>query len=187
MRGIKGRALPDLAECLEANLAAARLTSPDVRAVGICLNTRAWRRTPRAGCARSPRTGSAFPAPIRSPSESTRSSIFYVHHPPRAARSLPADPPVPHRPRDEDRGRRGDGDDQRGRCDRAGRGRSLSALRRNDRGHARRDRAGPPADRAGGKAGRPARRLARRGGAQRDRLRLVGSGGAATRAATSRR
>ena len=39
MRGIPGRALPDLAECLEANLAAARLTSPDVRAVGVCLNT----------------------------------------------------------------------------------------------------------------------------------------------------
>jgi uncharacterized NAD-dependent epimerase/dehydratase family protein len=39
MRGIAGRALPDLAECLEANLAAARLTSPDVQAVGICLNT----------------------------------------------------------------------------------------------------------------------------------------------------
>jgi uncharacterized NAD-dependent epimerase/dehydratase family protein len=39
MRGIKGRALPDLAECLDANLAAARLTSPDVQAVGICLNT----------------------------------------------------------------------------------------------------------------------------------------------------
>jgi D-glutamate N-acetyltransferase len=39
MRGIPGRALPDLKECLEANLAAARLTSPEVRAVGICLNT----------------------------------------------------------------------------------------------------------------------------------------------------
>lgn len=39
MRGIPGRALPDLAECLEANLAAARLTSPDVQAIGICLNT----------------------------------------------------------------------------------------------------------------------------------------------------
>jgi uncharacterized NAD-dependent epimerase/dehydratase family protein len=39
MRGIPGRALPDLAECFEANLAAARLTSPDVQAVGICLNT----------------------------------------------------------------------------------------------------------------------------------------------------
>lgn len=39
MRGVPGRALPDLAECLEANLAAARLTSPDVCAVAICLNT----------------------------------------------------------------------------------------------------------------------------------------------------
>jgi len=39
MRGIPGRTLPDLAECLEANLAAAQLTSAGVRAVGICLNT----------------------------------------------------------------------------------------------------------------------------------------------------
>jgi uncharacterized NAD-dependent epimerase/dehydratase family protein len=39
MRGIPGRALPDLAECLDRNLDAARLTSPEVRAVGICLNT----------------------------------------------------------------------------------------------------------------------------------------------------
>jgi uncharacterized NAD-dependent epimerase/dehydratase family protein len=39
MRGVPGRALPGLAECLEANLAAARLTSPDVQAIGICLNT----------------------------------------------------------------------------------------------------------------------------------------------------
>lgn len=39
MRGIPGRALPDLAECLAANLQVARLTSPDVRAVGVCLNT----------------------------------------------------------------------------------------------------------------------------------------------------
>jgi len=39
MRGIPGRALPDLSECLEANLAAARLTSPDVQAIGLCLNT----------------------------------------------------------------------------------------------------------------------------------------------------
>jgi uncharacterized NAD-dependent epimerase/dehydratase family protein len=39
MRGIPGRPLPDLGECLEANLAAARLTSPDVEAVGVCLNT----------------------------------------------------------------------------------------------------------------------------------------------------
>jgi uncharacterized NAD-dependent epimerase/dehydratase family protein len=39
MRGLPGRALPDLAECLDRNLEVARLTSPAVRAVGICLNT----------------------------------------------------------------------------------------------------------------------------------------------------
>ena len=39
MRGIPGRALPGLAECLEANLQVARLTSQHVRAVGVCLNT----------------------------------------------------------------------------------------------------------------------------------------------------
>ena len=41
MRGIPGRALPNLAECLEMNLQVARLTSPQVRAVGVCLNTSA--------------------------------------------------------------------------------------------------------------------------------------------------
>jgi uncharacterized NAD-dependent epimerase/dehydratase family protein len=39
MRGIPGRALPDLAECLDRNLEAARLTSPAVYAAGVCLNT----------------------------------------------------------------------------------------------------------------------------------------------------
>ncbi len=39
MRGIPGRPLPDLGECLDRNLEAARLTSPDVRTAGICLNT----------------------------------------------------------------------------------------------------------------------------------------------------
>jgi len=39
MRMIPGRSLPGLAECLERNLQVARLTSPDVRAVGVCLNT----------------------------------------------------------------------------------------------------------------------------------------------------
>jgi uncharacterized NAD-dependent epimerase/dehydratase family protein len=39
VRGIAGRPLPDLGLCLERNLEAARLTSPEVRAVGICLNT----------------------------------------------------------------------------------------------------------------------------------------------------
>lgn len=41
MRGIEGRSLPDLADCLAANLEASRLTSPDVEAIGICLNTSA--------------------------------------------------------------------------------------------------------------------------------------------------
>ena len=41
MRGIPGRALPGLAECLEENLRVARLTSAGVRAVGVCLNTSA--------------------------------------------------------------------------------------------------------------------------------------------------
>lgn len=39
MRGLQGRALPDLVECLERNLTVARLTSPEVRGVGVCLNT----------------------------------------------------------------------------------------------------------------------------------------------------
>ena len=41
MRGIPGRPLPDIAECLARNLEAARLVSPEVRAVGVCLNTSA--------------------------------------------------------------------------------------------------------------------------------------------------
>jgi uncharacterized NAD-dependent epimerase/dehydratase family protein len=41
MRGIPGRALPGMTETLALNLQMARLTSPDVRAVGICLNTSA--------------------------------------------------------------------------------------------------------------------------------------------------
>ncbi|RJF90625.1 DUF1611 domain-containing protein [Sphingomonas cavernae] len=41
MRGIAGRDLPGLGECLELNLHMARLTSAGVRAVGICLNTSA--------------------------------------------------------------------------------------------------------------------------------------------------
>jgi uncharacterized NAD-dependent epimerase/dehydratase family protein len=39
MRGIPGRAMPTLADVLERNLEAAGLTSGDVRAVGVCLNT----------------------------------------------------------------------------------------------------------------------------------------------------
>ncbi|MEO1968218.1 MAG: N-acetyltransferase DgcN [Sphingomonadaceae bacterium] len=41
LRGIPGRSLPDVAECLAANLEAARLTSPNVHAVGVALNTSA--------------------------------------------------------------------------------------------------------------------------------------------------
>ena len=39
VRGIPGRPLPELADCLRSNLEVARLTSPEVRAVGVCLNT----------------------------------------------------------------------------------------------------------------------------------------------------
>ena len=39
MRGLPGRALPDLADCLSMNLQVARLTSPHGRMVGIALNT----------------------------------------------------------------------------------------------------------------------------------------------------
>lgn len=39
MRGLPGQPLPGLGECIDFNLEVARLTSPDVRAVGICLNT----------------------------------------------------------------------------------------------------------------------------------------------------
>lgn len=39
MRGLPGRALPPLKECLLANVEAARLTQPKVAAVGIALNT----------------------------------------------------------------------------------------------------------------------------------------------------
>jgi uncharacterized NAD-dependent epimerase/dehydratase family protein len=39
MRGLPHFPLPDLERCLEANLAAARLTNPEVKAVGVALNT----------------------------------------------------------------------------------------------------------------------------------------------------
>jgi len=41
MRGLPHYPLPDLAECLDANLRVARLTSPHVAAVGVALNTAA--------------------------------------------------------------------------------------------------------------------------------------------------
>ncbi|MEW4449788.1 N-acetyltransferase DgcN [Qipengyuania sp. JC766] len=45
MRGMKDRAPPDLGECIAANLATARLTSPDVRMAGIALNTSSFDQT----------------------------------------------------------------------------------------------------------------------------------------------
>jgi uncharacterized NAD-dependent epimerase/dehydratase family protein len=39
MRGLPGHDLPGLKDCLEANLAAARLTNPEVVAVGVAVNT----------------------------------------------------------------------------------------------------------------------------------------------------
>ncbi len=54
MRGISGRAPPDLAETLERNLELARLTSAKVRAAGICLNTsKLDRNTALRLCART--------------------------------------------------------------------------------------------------------------------------------------
>jgi uncharacterized NAD-dependent epimerase/dehydratase family protein len=39
MRGLPSRSLPELEACLQANLEAARLTNPGVKAVGVALNT----------------------------------------------------------------------------------------------------------------------------------------------------
>ncbi|MGR5220488.1 N-acetyltransferase DgcN [Vibrio parahaemolyticus] len=39
MRGLADYSVPDLKECMEANLATARLTNPDVRFVGVSVNT----------------------------------------------------------------------------------------------------------------------------------------------------
>ena len=39
MRGLPGFPLPDLQDCIDANIAAARLTNPAVRCVGVSLNT----------------------------------------------------------------------------------------------------------------------------------------------------
>jgi len=43
MRGLPGRALPDIPECIAANEAAARLTNPNARCVGIAVNTSGMR------------------------------------------------------------------------------------------------------------------------------------------------
>lgn len=40
MRGLPNRPLPALAECIQANIEAARLTNPQVRCIGVAVNTR---------------------------------------------------------------------------------------------------------------------------------------------------
>jgi uncharacterized NAD-dependent epimerase/dehydratase family protein len=56
IRGLPERPLPDLAECLAFNLQVARLTSPQVRAAGVCLNTSSMpENAARALCARTER------------------------------------------------------------------------------------------------------------------------------------
>lgn len=65
MRGLPHYALPDLATCLAANLSVARLTSPDVQAVGIALNTaKLDEDAARALCAE---TGAALGLPCTDP------------------------------------------------------------------------------------------------------------------------
>ncbi len=54
MRGLPGRPMPDLVETLALNLQLARLTSPQVYAAGVCLNTAAFdEAAARALCARA--------------------------------------------------------------------------------------------------------------------------------------
>lgn len=65
MRGLPGRAVPDLAECLAANLANARVTSPDVVAVGVSVNTSNLPPAERADYC--PRTSDALGLPCQDP------------------------------------------------------------------------------------------------------------------------
>jgi len=54
MRGLPERSLPGLAECMAAHLQVARLTSPNVRAAGTCLNTSSFtEEEARALCAKT--------------------------------------------------------------------------------------------------------------------------------------
>jgi uncharacterized NAD-dependent epimerase/dehydratase family protein len=50
MRGLPHQKVPDLAECLEFNLRCARLTSPDVAAVGVSVNTATLPEAERQAC-----------------------------------------------------------------------------------------------------------------------------------------
>lgn len=40
MRGLKGRALPNLQDCIDLNIRAGRLTNPNIRCIGVSLNTK---------------------------------------------------------------------------------------------------------------------------------------------------
>lgn len=65
MRKLPGRRMPGLAECLRRNLEVAQLTSPDVRAVGMCLNTSGMeRQAARRLCERA---GDALGLPCTDP------------------------------------------------------------------------------------------------------------------------
>ncbi len=65
MRGLADYPLPDLKLCLQANLAAARLTNPSVKAVGVALNTSGLSRPAAAeACRRDQRSArAALPGP----------------------------------------------------------------------------------------------------------------------------
>ncbi|WP_133366444.1 N-acetyltransferase DgcN [Qipengyuania sediminis] len=65
MRGLPGRHLPDLEDCLARNLEAARLTSPQVYAAGICLNTAALDEA--AACALCVATEDRLALPVTDP------------------------------------------------------------------------------------------------------------------------
>ena len=65
MRGLPGRSLPHLEECLAMNLQVARLTSPKVRAIGVCLNTSAL--DPDAGRALCAQTAHLLGLPCTDP------------------------------------------------------------------------------------------------------------------------
>ena len=67
MRGLPHYRLPDLGECIEANLRAARLTNPDVRLLGFALNTSALDAAAAKGALREVEARFGLPAvdPLR--------------------------------------------------------------------------------------------------------------------------
>lgn len=65
MRGLPGHSLPELRQCLQANLAAARLTNPAVQAVGVALNTASL--SPRDGEAACRRVSDLLELPCQDP------------------------------------------------------------------------------------------------------------------------